>query len=444
MSYGRYGMKMRYNPYASPQEQLGESLGTVLGTIWGENYNRRGIEKGEQEALSALYGVGATSPTSNDDTLQGVYGQGLQGNTVGEQQTYANANSQFGIPGGNQAADAANNVISPQDAIQKEKWEFVKNKYGGKTPNPTGDEIIASKTANTISTNLANLDLSKVPVSDPKMLNNLLKAQLRKNGRTEYQIGQIMDNISPMVDAKVKEHNDGMYNDLFEQYKYALGTRDYTGAQMIGSQMAKYNPEAAKIAMAGLPTMHDQYNVAETNKRMDKQHQYKVADMAYASELSKDQARFNHDLSFNDFVRQNNYKIGMVAKANGISYEQAAKSLFGVQQNKANDQRMTAAKEIIADAQAWTKNNPDVPYPNQGQLRLARNYLTGVLNGGQQLSQVPANVNDYNQMQDWLNQMKEADGGRHSDAQLAALAQKVLGENGGYLNKALKDRGWIK
>ena len=83
---------MQYNPYTSPQEQFGNLLGTVLGTIWGENYNRRGIEKGEQEALSALYGVGATSPTSNDDTLQGVYGQGLQGNTVGEQQTYENAN----------------------------------------------------------------------------------------------------------------------------------------------------------------------------------------------------------------------------------------------------------------------------------------------------------------------------------------------------------------
>ena len=444
MSYGKFGMKMRYNPYVSPQEQFGESLGSVLGTIWGENYNRRGIEKGEQEALKALNDMGATSPTSNNDTPQGILGQSLQGNASGEQPTYENANSQFGIPSGNKAADAANNVVSPQDAIKKEKWEFVKNKYGGETPNPTGDEIIASKTANTIGTNLANLDLSKVPVSDPKMLNNLLKAQLRKNGRTEYQIGQIMDNISPMVDAKVKEHNDGMYNDLFEQYKDALGMGDYTGAQMIGSQMAKYNPEAAKIAMAGLPTMHDQYNVSETNKRMDKQHQYKVADMAYASELSKDQARFNHDLSFNDFVRQNNYKIGMVAKANGISYEQAAKSLFGVQQNKANDQRMTAAKEIIADAQAWAKTNPDTPYPNQGQLRLARNYLTGVLNGGQQLSQFPANVNDYNQMQDWLNQMKEADGGKHSDAQLAAIAQKVLGENGGYLNKALKDRGWIK
>ena len=443
MSYGKYGMKMQYNPYASWREQLGESLGTVLGTIWGENYNRRGIEKGEQEALNALNDMGATSPTSNNDMPQGVFGQGLQGNAAGEQQTYENANSQFGIPSGNKAADAANNVVSPQDAIQKEKWEFVKNKYGGETPNPTGDEIIASKTANTISTNLANLDLSKVPVSDPKMLNSLLKAQLRKNGRTEYQIGQIMNNISPMVDAKVKEHNDGMYNDLFEQYKYALGVGDYTGAQMIGSQMAKYNPEATKIAMAGLPTMHDQYNVAETNKRMDKQHQYKVADMAYASELSKDQAKFNHDLSFNDFVRQNNYKIGMVAKANGISYGQAAKSLFGVQKNKADEQRMTAAKEIIADAQAFAKNNPDIPYPNQGQLRLARNYLTSVLNGGQ-LSQVPANVNDYSQMQDWLNQMKEADGGRHSDAQLAAIAQKVLGENGGYLNKALKDRGWIK
>ena len=148
MSYGRYGMKMRYNPYASPQEQLGESLGTVLGTIWGENYNRRGIEKGEQEALEALNNMGATSPTSNNDTLQGVYGQSFQSDAAGEQQTYGNANAQLGIPGGNNAADAANNIISPQDAIQKEKWEFVKNKYGGGTPNPTGDEIIASKTAN--------------------------------------------------------------------------------------------------------------------------------------------------------------------------------------------------------------------------------------------------------------------------------------------------------
>ena len=90
MSYGKFGMKMRYNPYVSPQEQLGESLGSVLGTIWGENYNRRGIEKGEQEALKALYGegessgaIGGGSNGGSNNVPQELYQQAVGSGAIG-------------------------------------------------------------------------------------------------------------------------------------------------------------------------------------------------------------------------------------------------------------------------------------------------------------------------------------------------------------------------
>ena len=66
------------------------------------------------------------------------------------------------------------------------------------------------------------------------------------------------------------------------------------------------------------------------------------------------------------------------------------------------------------------------------------------MNGGQQLSQVPSNVNNYTQMQDWLSQMKEAAGDRYKDADLAKIARKMLGSDSGYLEQAMKDRGWVK
>lgn len=457
MSYGKYGMKI--NVPANQQLPWSTNdpwynLGGLIGMAWGDNYNRRGIERGNDAAkkYAEQYYAGTLGQTP---TPQGVtdemYSQALRAGAIGNgkftsasgessQPQYENANKKLGLPSG----EDASNSISPQDVIANEKWQFLKDKYGGATPNPTGDAIAADKIASTVNGNLANLDVSKLPSMKAADAQAAIEAQLAKDGRTPYQIEQAMKSIIPTLQAKEKEHNDGMYNDLFEQYKDAVGIGDWTQAQMIGSQMLKYNPEAAKVAMAGLPTMRDQYNVAETNKRLEKQHQYKVADMKQAAALDKDKMWYNHELTFNDFLRKNNYQIKMIANVNGLTYEQAAKMMFGTEKNRANDQRMAAAKEKIADYQAWNKVNPDKPYPDQTGLKLANNYLISVLNGGQQLSQVPSNVNNYTQMQDWLSQMKEAAGDRYKDADLAKIARKMLGSNSGYLEQAMKDRGWVK
>ena len=341
MSNGKYGMKI--NVPANQQLPWSTNdpwynLGGLIGAAWGDNYNQRGINKAQEAAQKyrEQYYAGTLGQTP---TPQGVtdemYSQALKAGAIGNgkltsaskessQPQYENANKKLGLPSG----ESASNSISPQDVIANEQWQLLKDIYGGPTPNPRGDEKVANQIASTVNGNLANLDLSKLPSMKAADAQAAIEAQLAKDGRTPYQIEQAMKSIIPTLQAKEKEHNDGMYNDLFEQYKDAVGIGDWTQAQMIGSQMLKYNPEAAKVAMAGLPTMRDQYNVAETNKRLEKQHQYKVADMNQAALLDKDKLRYSHDLNFSDFIRKNNYQIDMIAKTNGMTYAQAAKQLL--------------------------------------------------------------------------------------------------------------------
>lgn len=96
----------------------------------------------------------------------------------------------------------------------------------------------------------------------------------------------------------------------------------------------------------------------------------------------------------------------------------------------------------------YAKNNPGAPNPYKASATVARRFLTNVLTGGQGLSTVPQNPNNYDSVQDWLTQFRDAAGGRFSDKQLAQIARtefkKAFGESGsGYLEQALKERGWI-
>ncbi len=258
MSYGKYGMKMRYNPYMSPQEQLGESLGTVLGTIWGENYNRRGIEKGEQEALKALYGEGESSgaiggPNGGSNNIpQELYQQavgsgaiGASGNTPSAQTSASTQPAAGGVIGAS-GDSGLNDKISAQDKIANEKWGILSAKYGSGTDNPDGDKKIIGQTANTISNNLSSIPRGQLPITDSKALSYSIEAQLRKNGRTDYQISQIMKNIGPQIDARVQENKDV----LWEQYKDLLDKRIQSGeldnAMVTYAEMSKLDPVKTK------------------------------------------------------------------------------------------------------------------------------------------------------------------------------------------------------
>ncbi len=265
MSYGKFGMKMRYNPYMSPQEQFGESLGTVLGTIWGENYNRRGIEKGEQEALKALYGEGESSGAiggsngGSNNVPQELYQQavgsgaiGASGNTPSAQasaSTQPAAGSVIGASGDS----GLNDKISAQDKIANEKWGILSAKYGSGTDNPDGDKKIIGQTASTISNNLSSIPRGQLPITDSKALSYSIEAQLRKNGRTDYQIQQIMKNIGPKLDSVVDSNKNAVWDSLYEQYKQQVQRGEYDASSVTMADMAKYNPERTKA-------LQNQYN----------------------------------------------------------------------------------------------------------------------------------------------------------------------------------------
>lgn len=265
MSYGRYGMKMRYNPYTSPQEQLGESLGTVLGTIWGENYNRRGIEKGEQEALKALYGEGESSgaiggPNGGSNNVpQELYQQavgsgaiGASGNTPSAQASASTQPAAGGVIGAS-GDSGLNDRISAQDKIANEKWGILSAKYGSGTDNPDGDKKIIGQTASTINNNLSSLPRGQLPITDSKALSYSIEAQLRKNGRTDYQIQQIMKNIGPKLDSVVDSNKNAVWDNLYEQYKQQVQRGEYDASSVTMADMTKYNPERTKA-------LQNQYN----------------------------------------------------------------------------------------------------------------------------------------------------------------------------------------
>lgn len=265
MSYGRYGMKMRYNPYTSPQEQLGESLGTVLGTIWGENYNRRGIEKGEQEALKALYGEGESSgaiggsgggstnvPPELYQQAVGSGAIGASGNTPSAQASASTQPAAGGVIGAS-GDNGLNDKISAQDKIANEKWGILSAKYGSGTDNPDGDKKIIGQTASTINNNLSSIPRGQLPITDSKALSYSIEAQLRKNGRTDYQISQIMKNIGPKLDSVVDSNKNAVWDNLYEQYKQQVQRGEYDASSVTMADMAKYNPERTKA-------LQNQYN----------------------------------------------------------------------------------------------------------------------------------------------------------------------------------------
>ena len=265
MSYGRYGMKMRYNPYASQQEQFGESLGSVLGTIWGENYNRRGIEKGEQEALKALYGEGNSSGAlggsynSGNNVPQELYQQAVGSGAIGASGNTPSAQAGAGTPPatggviGASGDSGLNDKISAQDKIANEKWGILSAKYGSGTDNPDGDKKIIGQTVNTINNNLSSIPRGQLPITDSRALSYSIEAQLRKNGRTDYQIQQIMKNIGPKLDSVISSNKDAVWDKLYEQYKQQVQRGEYDASSVTMADMFKYNPERTKA-------LQNQYN----------------------------------------------------------------------------------------------------------------------------------------------------------------------------------------
>ena len=495
MSFGAYGMKMQVptNTDIPMTNDLWFNIGSVLGRFLGSRYEERGAKKNDAALRAKLDEITGRGPSQGDlgqpqqdaagpltqvsvggntiesplaannsgDAQQGAIGPSIDKfapptTTVGGQQLQAanlatpqTSESIVGYKPNQQGAVGLTQTV-PRD-LAAEKADYVAAKYAD-SANPEGDAQQVETMSQMVQQNLAKARLNKIPLTDGDAIKNELRKVLVENGTPSWQIDSALKRIQPDVDETVKEARRTVYDGMFEQFLGAVQAKDYVTAQMIGSRMAEYNPDGAKIAMAGLPTMQSEYNNEVTDKRLDKQHKYKEADMKLASDLSwnttKNAKILEHNLTFNDFVRKNAFQIKAVADAYNIPLNEAAKIVYGGKKGtNANggptSQQIETAKWLVKDEADWNEKYPDKPYPYKDKVRAARNLLGSVVTGGEQSRSVPQNINDYDEVQDWLTQLKAAAGDKWSDAQLAQLARKMLGQNSGYLEQALKDRGWI-
>lgn len=342
MSYGAYGMKMnpnygvKINPSTgfstgSSSNDIFYNLGGLLGAIWGQNYNRRGTQKGVDESTEAInaatkalmegqgadQGQDATGAFGGNVTLgdqqlalpggagrfhqqQGTgyenagnigagvnglnFGQGIvaapQGGTISSMdfaqpqsaaisatgsipqqyqpqnltvngQQVPSANFSQPQPQTTPSADASANgqgvaapvVEAPRD-LKAEKQDYVVQKYSG-TDNPEEDKRTITATALAAKGQIANANLSNIPLSK-ESLSAIARSEMLKNGRTPYQIEQVMKIIEPDIANKVEQNNAQQFNALYDLYKQQVQSGQIDASALTYARMRQLNPILAE------------------------------------------------------------------------------------------------------------------------------------------------------------------------------------------------------
>lgn len=255
MSYGKYGMKIKtpyYDVTMSPQYNLGLAIGDALGSLWGANYNRRGIEKGTKkaQAVADQYpngGLPQSQPAPDE-----LYVKGQQANAYGldgKGGYKPNKMMQDTAEGNREVAEKAGGLkplsFQPRD-LQAEKLDYLVDKYSRGTPNPDGDAIKIDALSTAGKANLQNMDLSKLPNYSQADLEANIRRELQKDGRTEYQINQILENMKPTITAKVQEGQNKVFDQMYDVLNNQIKNGELDNAQMTFARMGELNPTRAK------------------------------------------------------------------------------------------------------------------------------------------------------------------------------------------------------
>lgn len=269
MSYGKFAPKLKINNnpyYGNSWDAIGYAIGNALGNLWGANYNQRGIEKGEAEAQEALqkaynkvYGNTQPAPESLQTQYEDVTGkmgvpQGQQGVPQSKDAaTYIDTTKKY--LGNNNKTDTTGKTMKdmiPQRDIKAEKFDTFMSKYNSGTPNPDGDAQKVDALTQAANGNLANMDFSKLPSMSAEDLQSAIRKELRANGRTDYQINKVLENLSPTIKAKVQEGNSVNFGNLYERLNQQIKNGELDAANMTFAKMAELNP---KMAAALQPKM---------------------------------------------------------------------------------------------------------------------------------------------------------------------------------------------
>lgn len=138
---------------------------------------------------------------------------------------------------------AAPAVEAPRD-LKAEKQDYVVQKYSD-TDNPEEDKRAITATALAAKGQIANANLSNIPLSK-ESLSAIARSEMLKNGRTPYQIEQVMKIIEPDIANKVEQSNAQQFNGLYDLYKQQVQSGQIDASALTYARMRQLNPTLAE------------------------------------------------------------------------------------------------------------------------------------------------------------------------------------------------------
>lgn len=132
---------------------------------------------------------------------------------------------------------------APRD-LKAEKQDYVVQKYSG-TDNPEEDKRTITATALAAKGQIANANLSNIPLSK-ESLSAIARSEMLKNGRTPYQIEQVMKIIEPDIANKVEQNNAQQFNALYDLYKQQVQSGQIDASALTYARMRQLNPTLAE------------------------------------------------------------------------------------------------------------------------------------------------------------------------------------------------------
>lgn len=241
---------------------------------------------------------------------------------------YASANQQMGI---SEATTLTETI--PRD-LSAEKLDYIANKYST-SDNPDGDRAIVGMTANTVKNNIAQVNANGVPIIDQKQYQAAIRAELIKNGRTPYQIDQIMEMISPDIESKVNSAKDVQFNRYYDLYKQQVQAGEYDKSALTYARMKQLNPTLAEGLSGQFKRNQSDflidYEIERTAQKL----------MKYDPTLSKQQAYnmaiYKKPYSMSEQIAMGTARVGGVGRgwsSAGVSYGAGATRSSGGTRNR--------------------------------------------------------------------------------------------------------------
>lgn len=212
---------------------LGQGVATVpqSGTISSMNF--------AQPQSTAISATGSIPQRYQQQNLT-VNGQQVPSANFSQPQPQTTPSSDASANGQGVVAPV---VEAPRD-LKAEKQDYVVQKYSD-TDNPEEDKRAITATALAAKGQIANANLSNIPLSK-ESLSAIARSEMLKNGRTPYQIEQVMKIIEPDIVSKVEQNNAQQFNALYDIYKQQVQSGQIDASALTYARMRQLNPTLAE------------------------------------------------------------------------------------------------------------------------------------------------------------------------------------------------------